>query len=62
VCHPVPQGQTVNTKSFLQYHICCTIREKYPELVKNVTIRHDNATGYSADTVKLFSGLGGGTC
>jgi hypothetical protein len=50
VCHPLPQGQTMNTlyyKSFMQYQLRRAVRKKCPEQIVNAIIQSENAIAHS---------------
>jgi hypothetical protein len=54
VCHPFPQGQTVNAqccKTVLQYHLHQAVREKCSQLFPSVMFLHDDAQAHSVDAV-----------
>ena len=58
VCHPVPQGKTVNAqyyKSFLQFQLRCLLRKKRPELFENSVILSDNATAVQKTLLSTWS-------
>jgi hypothetical protein len=51
VCHPIPQGETMNAlsyKSFMQCQLHTAVRKKCPEQVVNAIIQSENAIAHSA--------------
>jgi hypothetical protein len=49
-------------KLFLQYHLCCAVREKQPELVKNAINLHDMLQCTQQTLLRMFSGSGDEKC